>query len=228
MTGSSTDGDFPAIVDAVLAAAPASRRALVAVDGVGGSGKTTFASALADALRPRPVIVLHADDFFQPAEIRHARGRHSPEGFWLDSYDYTALRTWALEPLTTTGDGRYRSASFDRASGRTFRPDVELAPPDALVLVEGTFLHRDELAPFWTCSLYLDVPFAETERRMADRDGLSADDVHRLMERYTGAQRLYFAAARPWQRASLVVDNTDLGRPRIIDASAASAATGRA
>jgi uridine kinase len=47
------------------------------------------------------------------------------------------------------------------------------------------------------------------------------------MRRYTGAQRLYFASARPWERASVVVDNSELGRPRMIEASTASAATAR-
>lgn len=217
-------GDLEAIADGVLAAVPPGRRALVAVDGVGGSGKTTFAAALADRVRSRPVLVLHADDFFAPSEVRHARGRHSPEGFWLDAYDYAALTSWALEPLRADGDGRYRGSSFDRASGTTVQPQVRLAAPDALVLVEGPFLHRDELAHFWDHSLYLDVPFEETERRMAARDGLTADAVHDLMRRYTGAQRLYFASARPWERASVVVDNSDPGRPRVIAATDASAA----
>ncbi|SOC50380.1 uridine kinase [Blastococcus aggregatus] len=217
------DGDFPAIVDGVLAAAPADRRALVAIDGVGGSGKTTFAAELARRITTRPVLVLHVDDFFNPAEVRHARGRHSAEGFWLDSYNYSALRSWALEPLSS-GDGRYRSSSFDRRTGRTVEPEARLAPLDALVVVEGTFLHRNELVSFWDHSIYLDVPFEETERRMAERDGLSGDAVHELMRRYTGAQRLYFASARPWERASVVVDNHELGRPRTISPASASAA----
>lgn len=218
------DGDFRAIADGVLAAAPADRRALVAIDGVGGSGKTTFADELARRITARPVLVLHVDDFFHASEVRHARGRHSSEGFWLDAYDYAALRSWALEPLRADGDGSYRPSSFDRASGRTVESAVQVAQPDALVLVEGTFLHRDELVSFWDHSLYLDVPFEETERRMAERDGLSGDAVHELMRRYTGAQRLYFASARPWERASVVVDNRELGQPRIISPASASAA----
>jgi uridine kinase len=219
------DGDFQAIVDGVLAAAPARRRSLVAIDGVGGSGKSTFADEVARRIRARPVLVLHADDFFNPSEVRHARGRHSSEGFWLDSYNYPALRSWALEPLSADGDGRYRSASFDRETGRTVETATRLAPPDAVVLVEGTFLHRDEVVSFWDHSLYLDVPFEETERRMARRDGMALDAVHQLMQRYTGAQRLYFASARPWERASVVVDNRELGHPRVIHASRAFAAT---
>lgn len=221
------DGDFQAIVAGVLEAAPAGRRALVAIDGVGGSGKTTFAHEIAREITARPVLLLHADDFFHATEVRHARGRHSSEGFWLDAYDYPALRAWALEPLRADGDGNYRPSSFDRASGRTVETPPRCAPPDAVVLVEGTFFHRDELVSFWDHSLYLDVPFEETERRMAQRDGLSGTEVHELMRRYTGAQRLYFAGARPWERASVVVDNRELGHPRTIDASAASAATVR-
>ena len=33
-----------------------------------------------------------ADDFLNPAAIRHARGRDSPEGFFLDSYDLGQAR----------------------------------------------------------------------------------------------------------------------------------------
>lgn len=218
------DGDFEALVADILGAAPVDQRALVAVDGIGASGKTTFADALAQAVRTRPVLVLHADDFFHPAEIRHARGRHSPEGFWLDAYDNVALRSEALEPLSADGDGHYRPACFDRATGRPVKPATRLAPPDALVVVEGTFLHRDELAAFWDHSLYLDVAFPEAARRMADRDGLAVDTVSALMWRYKGAQRLYFASARPWERASVVVDNSDPVRPRIIDPADAEAA----
>ncbi|SDE73752.1 uridine kinase [Blastococcus fimeti] len=220
-------GDFPAIVDGVLAAAPADGRALVGIDGVGGSGKSTFAAELARRITARPVLVLHAEGFFNPSEIRHARGRHSSEGFWLDAYDYAALRSSALEPLSAGGDGIYRAGSFDRSTDRTVETPTRHAPADAVVLVEGTFLHRDELVSFWDHSLYLDVPFEETERRMAERDGLSGIAVHELMRRYTGAQRRYFACARPWERASVVVDNRELGRPRTIDASDASAATVR-
>lgn len=215
------EGDFGAIVDNILAATPTHRRALVGIDGVGASGKSTFAAALAERIRTRPVLVLHVDDFFNPSEVRHARGRHSSDGFWLDAYNYSALVKWALEPLSADGDGTYRSSSFDRETGQTVRPVAQQAPPGALVLVEGTFLHRDELVSFWDYSIYLDVPFQETERRMAERDRLAADTIHQLMQRYTGAQRTYFAHAHPRQRAALVVDNAELGRPRIRGTSAA-------
>ena len=198
-----------AIVARILAAVPGDRRVLVAIDGVGASGKTTVAAQLARHVGPRPVIVLHVDDYFHPPEIRHARGRDSAEGFWLDAYDCAALVAEALAPLGPGGSGLYRSAAGERQRARR----------DALVLVEGTFLHRDELRRFWDFSIYLDVPLDEATRRMALRDG-----EDRPMDRYVGGQRLYFDAAAPWERASLVIDNTDPGNPRIVDAEVVGAA----
>jgi uridine kinase len=77
---------------------------LVGIDGVDGSGKTVFAARLADAyLRAgRTAIVVHEDDFLNPRAVRYALGRESPEGFFLHSYDLTALRANVLDPLART------------------------------------------------------------------------------------------------------------------------------
>jgi uridine kinase len=170
----------------------------VGIDGVDGSGKTHFAAALAERIASRPVVVVHADDFLNPAVIRHARGRDSPEGFWLDTYDYSALRS-------------------------TIRVSRATTPADAVIVVEGMFLHGDELVDHWDLSVFLDVPFAETARRMAARDGSLPDPDDPTMRRYVGGQRLYFDAVRPWERATFVVDNTDCDAPRIIEPSSVSA-----
>ncbi|MFS0698869.1 uridine kinase [Cellulomonas sp. 179-A 4D5 NHS] len=212
------------VVRRLRAAVPDRGRALVAVDGIGGSGKSTFAAALAQRVDDRPVLVLHADDFLHPSATRHARGRLSPEGFWLDAYDYGALTGWALTPLGAGGDGLYRTHALDHLADRAVRPDPVQAPADALVVVEGTFLHRDELVGSWDFSVYLDVPFAVGHGRLALRDGIDPDPERGPLRRYTGAQRLYLDAAAPWERASVVLDTTDAAHPRIIDASAAAAA----
>ncbi|MEV6324263.1 uridine kinase [Nocardia sp. NPDC051787] len=191
-------------------------RALVAVDGVDGSGKTTFTTELVRRLHTRTVIVLHADDFLNPSAVRHARGRRSPQGFWLDSYNYRALRRDALDPLRPGGDGWYRTASYDPGTDTIVRPTACLAPRNAVVVVEGLFLHRDELVDIWDMSIFLDVPFEVTARRMAERDGLTETPEHETMRRYVDGQRLYFARSQPWARADIVIDNTRFDQPRII------------
>lgn len=119
---------------------PASRRVLVAIDGIGGSGKSTFATSLAAAVDGRPVVLIHADDFFNPVEVRYSLGRLSAEGFWLDTYDYDTLITRTLDPLRA-GDERHWTSNTSAGS----TPTIETAATDAVVIVEGTFLLRDQL-----------------------------------------------------------------------------------
>ena len=191
-------------------------RRFVAIDGVDGSGKTSFAANLAFEIQNRPVIVIHADDFLNPSPVRHAKGRASPEGFWQDTYNYAALQDQLLTRLGPEGDGWYSPASYDSVTDRMARVAVVRAPSDALVVVEGMFLHRDELAPYWDASIFLDVPFTETAARMAVRNGSNPDPEHPTMRRYVGGQRLYFDSARPWERATFVVDNSDFTSPIVI------------
>ncbi|PYI69791.1 uridine kinase [Arthrobacter livingstonensis] len=198
-------------------------RRLVAIDGVDGSGKTSFAANLAAVIRDRPVIVIHVDNFLNPSPVRHAKGRTSPEGFWEDTYNYAALHDQLLAPLGSHGDGLYSPASYDSKTDRVAEVDTILAPSNALVVVEGMFLHRDELATNWDASIFLDVPFTETAARMAIRNGSNPDPEHPTMRRYVGGQRLYFQAARPWDRATFVVDNADFTSPRTIRPETASA-----
>ncbi|SMH42900.1 uridine kinase [Rathayibacter oskolensis] len=206
------------MVDAIVAAETGGARKMVAVDGIGASGKTTLARLLQDELGIRqPVVVVHADDFFNPVAVRRARGRYSPEGFWLDTYDLVEFERSALAPLRS-GEDMFRPASFDREAGvaRLARPVH--AESSAVVIVEGTFLHRDELAEYWDYSIFLDVPFDVAAQRMQARAGAADALEERLLGRYFGAQRLYFEAAHPWVRASIILDNSSAGDPRVITA----------
>jgi uridine kinase len=65
-------------------------------------------------------------------------------------------------------------------------------------------------------TVFLDVPFTETARRMAVRDGTDPDPEHPRTRRYVEGQRLYFAACEPQKRADVVVDNRDFDTPRLV------------
>lgn len=195
-----------------------SGRQLVAIDGVDGSGKTFFAARLAAAVQDRPVIVIHVDDFLNPSPLRHAQGRNSPDGFWMDSYNYAALNEQVLIPLGPDGNGRYCPVAYDPLTDKVVHGEVAHAPADAVIIVEGMFLHRDELISRWDASVFLHVPFTVTAARMAERNGSNPDPEHATMRRYVGGQRRYFEAAQPWKRATFVVDNSDFTAPKIMTA----------
>lgn len=201
-------------------------RRMVAIDGVDGSGKTRFSTTLASHIAEhRPAVLVHMDDFLNPRALRYARGRASALGFWLDSYDYGAFTESVLRPLDTTGDGWYRSMSHDEKSDSRVNPQPLQAPDNAVILVEGLFLHRDELVGSWDVSVFLDVSFAVTAARMAARNGSQPDPEHPSMQRYVEGQRLYFDATRPWAQATYVVDNSMVDAPRLISPEQSYAAS---
>lgn len=189
----------------------------VGVDGVDGSGKTVFAAELAVALREagREVIQVSLDDFHHVRDVRYRRGRTSPEGFWLDSFDYPRFVAEVLEPLGPAGSRRYRPRGHDLATDEVLDGPHAVAPAGAVLVVDGLFLHRSELEGLWDFTVFLDVPFEVTAARMAVRDGTHPDPEHPSMARYVQAQRRYFAECAPWERADVVVDNADVERPSV-------------
>ncbi len=184
-------------------------KGLVAVDGVDGAGKTTFCDDLAAVLRAqgREVVRASVDDFHHPRARRWQRGRTSPEGFFLDSFDYERFCALLLTPFA---QGRpFRRASHDLETDEYVDAAAEVAPASAILLVDGIFLHRDELAGRWDFSVFLDVDFAVSFARMAVRDGSPSDPDDPRNRRYVEGQRLYLAQCDPAARASLVVDNRE-------------------
>jgi len=89
-----------------------------------------------------------------------------------------------------------------------------------VLLIDGLFLHRDELRDYWDLSIWLEVPFTVTAARMARRDGTSPDPDDPSMARYVGGQRLYLAECTPAHRANVVLDNTDPDLPTVLAARA--------
>lgn len=205
------------VADAVLRL-PADGVARVGIDGIDGSGKTTFADELVPLIETagRPVIRASADGFHRPKSERYRLGRASPEGFYRDSYDYEALRSALLDPLSPGGSGRYRRAVFDVEADRPVDCPEEGAEPGAVLVFDGIFLHRPELRGYWDLSVYLDVAWENNHHLPNAPEGWPVDPEHPKNRRYVEGQRIYFRECRPWERADIVIDNEDLSSPRFL------------
>jgi uridine kinase len=185
----------------------------VAVDGRSAAGKTTLANALATAVRAasaRTVIRAELDGFMKMVADRNAYPYDSPESYYLDAWDYPAIRANLLIPLGPGGDRRYRTGPLD---------PPRTAPADAILLADGVFLQRPELDRFWDLRIYLDIGLEESLRRGVERDrhwmGGAVEAERRYRTKYLPGEQRYLAEARPRERAHLVVDTTDPARPRI-------------
>lgn len=197
-----------------LPAAPILR---VAIDGVDGAGKSTLADELAACLAGsgRPLIRASVDGFHRPRAQRYRRGRDSPLGFFLDSYDYEQLKALLLGPLSPGGSRRYRRACFDHRQDAILLLPEEEAAPGSILLFDGIFLHRPILRGYWDFSLFLEVPFEISLARCAQRGDGAASPEAPSNRRYVEGQSLYLHSCMPQRHASLLIDNAELARPAI-------------
>ena len=194
----------------------------VGIDGVDGSGKTTLADELVAPVRRlgRTVIRASVDGFHNPRAVRYTRAPDSPEGYFLDSFDYATLKRELLDPLGPGGDAKFRTAAFDYRADRRVESPWQAAPRDAVLLFDGVFLARPELQASWDLTIWLDVPFEITVERAIARDARNGGDATvtrgKYERRYVPGQRLYLALCRPRERADIVVDNSGLEHPKVM------------
>ncbi|WP_171107982.1 hypothetical protein [Streptomyces sp. Z423-1] len=142
---------------------------LIGVDGHAGSGKTTFAGQLANALGGAPV--LHLDDI----------ASHDELFAWTDR-----LLGQVIEPLRRGETAHY--APYDWRT-RRFGPPRPL-PPAPVILVEGVGAGRRALRPHLARLLWLELPHEEAWARGQFRDG---DEQREFWAGWVQAERRHFA-----------------------------------
>jgi uridine kinase len=194
----------------------------VAIDGRSAAGKTTFAEALAAALRlsGRRVLRASIDDFHPPGHAaRSAAGGYSAETVYEEGFDYAAFKRLVLEPLGAGGDRRVTLALHDSLADRPIAGAAAVAHPDAIVIVDGAFLLRVELRGCWDLAIWLDVSFETMLARAVRRDVAWVGDEAKVrdayLRRWAPAHRLYEATGA-MAAAHVVIDNEDPFNPRLI------------
>jgi len=198
----------------------------VGIDGEAGAGKTTLADDLRKRLESlgRTVIRSTIDNFHNPKAIRYAKGKHSPEGFFYDSYDFVKLKKMLLDPLSPGGSLMYRIAAFNHELDEPVDGPPLRANHNDILLFDGIFLHRPELIAYWDFSIFLDVDLPVVMERGVRRNGpnvgpldaaaLDPDTIYN--RRYVEGQRIYVRNHRPQQAASILIDYNDLDNPCVV------------
>lgn len=173
-------------------------RAVVAIDGAAATGRSQVAAelvALADRLAGRDVVRIAIDGFTAP-EYVNAQHVDTWENEYHRRYDYAAFRRRALLPFRSGIE--VCPAVYDVRSGESVLADAIEPSADAVLLVDGPFLHRPELNDAWDASVYVDGGTPEMDS--------VTDDGHAAAHRFYGEQS-------PSQQATWVLDNTTVAQP---------------
>ncbi len=171
--------DLDAIVESIMAKPGPVR--LVAIDGRGGAGKSTFARALAVAAGGAPVV--HTDDYADVFE---------PEPWW------PLLLEQVIEPLVKGESG----VAWHRpeAGGEAELVTVE---PSPIVIIEGVSSGRREWADRLAFVFWIDTPTDVRRERMLRRDG---EEAEKLWDDYETEEDEHFARHRTREHADLIID----------------------
>jgi uridine kinase len=169
---------------------------VLAIDGHGGSGKSTIAAAVAAATG---AALLHTDDFFR-AVPRAAGGPENGTRELERYYDWRRLRAEALEPLRAGRGAEFRRFDWNRGHGTDGTVAVQ---PSDLIVVEGVFSSSPELAGQVDRSVLVDTPEPERLRRLRLRVAPEEWD-----DEWLAAERTYFRLVRPPSSFDLVVAGT--------------------
>jgi uridine kinase len=214
------------VVDRIVGCGPG--RLLVGIDGRAGAGKSTFADEIARRLtdRDRTVVRSTTDSFHRPRAERMRSGPTSAEGYFLDSHQLSAIVDDLLRPFAENA-ARVRIAAFDEASDRPLDVHVGQLPGDAVLVFDGLFLHRVELAAFWDLTVYLDADtrreaewLAYLEDDLPTAPGARARELDRRLRRarwprYRDGWQRYLDAANPGRAATITIDNNDFAAPAL-------------
>jgi hypothetical protein len=166
------------------------RPRVIAIDGRGGSGKTTLAARLC-GVAPGSAVV-HTDD----VAWNHA------------CFDWGALLAGhVLEPLHRGEPVGYRPDAWISHG----RPGSIIVPAGLdFVWVEGTGVIREELARWLDASIYLQGDLDAQDRLLLARDGDSPEQREHVAN-WMREELPFLQREQPWSRATLIA----AGPPRI-------------
>jgi uridine kinase len=157
---------------------------LVAVDGPGGAGKSTFARELAEAAGGAPLV--HTDDF---------AAADNPIDWW------PRLLEQVIEPFARGEAAHYQRYDWPSETLAEWHT-IEPAP---IVIIEGVSAGRTEWAAHLNFLIWIETPREERLRRGVERDGIAALDD---WESWMASEDAHYERDPTRERADVVIDGT--------------------
>lgn len=154
---------------------------IVAIDGLGGAGKSTFAEHLSITLDGAEII--HTDDF---------ASWENPLDWWPQLIENV------LGPVSRNEMVRFQRSQWQADSD----PEWVEFRPDNFLILEGVTAAREAFAPYLTYAIWVEAPEELRLRRGLERDGQTA---RKQWELWMADEARYRSRERPDERADLVI-----------------------
>lgn len=187
------------LIEAIRTGAATSRQPfIVALDGRSGSGKSTLAADVAPAV---DAVVIEGDDFYSGGSAEFWDSP-SPKEKVDHAIDWQRQRELLIE--LRRGDGaRWFPFDWNTFEDASLSTEAMSCEPSPVVILEGAYSARPELADHLDLRVLLDTPEALCGVRLRKREG---DEYSEDWEaRWRSAEEYYFGTVMPRSSFDLVV-----------------------
>jgi uridine kinase len=189
------------------------RPVVVALDGGMGAGKSTIAGRIA---RLTEVALIHHDDFYQTVIPESELPRITVQERLDAVFDWSRVRSEALEPLLAGRPGRWHAFDFTRGLGDqgtySLQQEVTEVAPAPTIIVEGAYSASPRLRDLIDLTVLVDVPTEMRHARALER-GEDARFLEQWHEIWDDVETYYFNHVCPPESFDLVVSNFDSAEP---------------
>ena len=154
-------------------------KVLIAIDGMSGSGKSTFARILSSELN---ATLIRCDDFFLRPEQRTEERLQTPGG----NLDTERLLSEIIKPIIVDKSFVYRPFNCHTMD---FDETLTITPADVVIL-EGSYSCHPELYDFFHIHIFLSTDKLTQVRRILLREGYNKTKI--FIEKWIPMENKYF------------------------------------
>lgn len=205
--------DVSRLVSAAIAArqeVDSTRAALIGISGIDASGKGYIAGQIADQVRSAGynTALINIDGWLNLPHVRF-HDDDLPGNFYRNAVRFNEMFESLVLPLKRDRSIRL-TADFAEETGKEFRKHNYRFEDVDIILLEGIFLFKRELADLFDLKIWIDCSFETALDRAIERsqEGLSPAETIKAYEMiYFPAQRMHFEMDDPKAVTDLTFDN---------------------
>lgn len=199
---------FKKLVQRILATPSKHGQRLIAIDGGGGAGKTTFASCLQKEIAGSFIIII--DDFYRPPQLRSPL---VPTQVINTNFDWSRFYKLVLEAGKNDTDISYQL--YNTKEG-TLSGGFVSVPRDATIIIEGVWSLQKIFADYYDYRIWLEAPASIRLQRGLSRDGEGMREVWE--KEWIPIDERYREIEKPQLRAHCIIDssNSDFLNDKIV------------
>jgi uridine kinase len=167
---------------------------IIAIEGIGGAGKTTFSKKLSERLGDSYVISM--DDFILKDKISDNV---------KSNFDRDRLRQQVLQPIKNNEPAYYQRLEW--ITNTLSEPII--IPNVTYLIIEGVSSSDPSISEYFDYIIWIDTPAEIAKLRGSKRDKNAGNNNDELWENWTKTYVEYKEIYHPEQKADFIFDNSE-------------------